>query len=69
MTLAVWKFEDAAKVLEIDLSKYFGGKNVKAELIYPTAIPTAYKYHRGSAKLAVKLPNDYTARYFSLTAE
>lgn len=67
MTLAVWKFEDAAEVLEIDLSKYFGGKAVNVSCVYPTAIPTVYRYHRNTAKLAVKMPKDYTARFFELT--
>ena len=66
MTLAVWKFEDSSKVIKIDLSKYFGGKEVKVEYIYPTAIDAKFTYFANTSVLAVEMPKDYTARYFSI---
>ena len=69
MTLAVWKFEDAARVIKIDLSKYFGGKAVKVKYVYPTAIETEYRYFENTSILAIDMPKDYTARYFELTLE
>lgn len=67
MTLAVWKFEDSAEVIKIDLSKYFAGKKVKAEFVYPTAIETEYAYNANTNILSVKMPKDRTARFFELS--
>lgn len=66
MTLAVWKFEDESEVIEIDLAKYFAGKKVKAEFVYPCAIDTEYTYNANTCKLSVKMPKDRTARFFEL---
>lgn len=66
MTLAVWKLEDEAEVIEIDLSKYFADKKVKAEYVYPLAIATEYTYNVNTCKLSVRMPKDRTARFFEL---
>ncbi len=65
MTLAVWKFEDADDVLQIDLSKYFKGKDVEVTMLYPS-IPTEFRYHKNTSRLSIRMPKDYTARYFLL---
>lgn len=67
MTLAVWKFEDSAKVIKIDLSKYFGGKAANVNYVYPTAIDTKFTYFANTSILAIEMPKDYTARYFEIT--
>ena len=67
MTLAVWKFEDSAKVIKIDLSKYFGGKAANVKYVYPTAIDTKFTYFANTSILAIEMPKDYTARYFEIT--
>lgn len=66
MTLAVWKLEDEAEVIEINLAKYFAGKKVKAEYAYPLAIDTEYTYNANTCKLSVRMPKDRTARFFEL---
>lgn len=69
MTLAVWKLEDSAEVIEINLSKYFGNKKVGAEFVYPKAIPTEYLYNANTGILSVKMPKDRTARFFELNVK
>lgn len=69
MTLAVWKFEDINEVIEIDLSKYFGGKKASCELVYPSLIDTEYCYNQNTNKLSVKLPKDRTARFFEISVK
>ena len=66
MTLAVWKFEDMAEVIEIDLNKYFCGKKVECTLAYPTAIATEYVYNKNTNILSVRLPKDRSARFFEI---
>ncbi len=66
MTLAVWKFEDMAEVIEIDLNKYFGGKKVNVEFVYPAAIETDFVYNKNTSVLSVKMPKDRSARFFEI---
>jgi len=66
MTLAVWKFEDMAEVIEIDLNKYFGGKKIECSLAYPSLIATEYVYNKNTNILSVRLPKDRSARFFEI---
>ena len=66
MTLAVWKFEDSAEVIEINLNKYFCGKKVNVEFVYPTAIETEFVYNKNTNILSVRMPKDRSARFFEI---
>lgn len=69
MTLAVWKLEDRAEVIEVNLSKYFAGRKVRVELIYPSSIFTEFVYNVNSGILSVRMLKNRTARFFEIVLE
>ncbi len=66
MTLAVWKLEESADTVKVDLSKYFAGKKATVRLAYPTAIATNYKYFANTHTLVIEMPKKRTARFFEI---
>lgn len=62
----MWKLQDVAEVIEIDLNKYFCGKKVSCSLAYPKAIATDFVYNKNANILSVRTPKDRTARFFEI---